>query len=390
MAETICRTGVAYVGAGSENRMSFDPSIAAQEPVRVNGADEPPRFTSKHWGEVTTLPSSSPLVRDVINEGGMSVLYGESGCTKTFLAQGMALHVALGRDWFGCRVKQRSVLYIAAEGGDFSISARLLAFKAHHGLSDEGEFHYITEAPDLCSSGLDADAIIAEVMRLPDVGLVVIDTLSRVLAGGNENASDDMGALVNNCDRIRKATGAHVMIVHHAGKDGSRGARGHSLLRAATDTEIEIKRDEAFKISTATITKQRDGDSGKVFAYSLKVIEIGTDDDGDPITSCVVETEDAPASVKGGKKIVGQKGLALKVLRELIDEHGEPPPPSNQIPQIQTIKVVRANLWRTHFIKRNPSTSDKPDSISRAFRRAVTDLQNDDAIGVYEEVVWLK
>jgi RecA-family ATPase len=70
--------------------------------------------------------------------------------------------------------------------------------------------------------------------------MIVLDTLSRVIAGGNENAPDDMGQLIGNCDRIRAEARAHVMLVHHTGKDEARGARGHSSLRAATDTEIEV------------------------------------------------------------------------------------------------------------------------------------------------------
>jgi RecA-family ATPase len=84
--------------------------------------------------------------------------------------------------------------------------------------------------------------LIAEVARQTDkrVVLVVIDTLARAMAGGNENASEDMGAFVRNVDRVRSATSAHTMIVHHSGKNKAAGARGHSSLRAATDTEIEI------------------------------------------------------------------------------------------------------------------------------------------------------
>ena len=72
------------------------------------------------------------------------------------------------------------------------------------------------------------------------VKLVIIDTLSRALSGGNENSPDDMGNLVKHLDKIRHTLKTHLCIIHHSGKDRAKGARGHSLLRAATDTELEV------------------------------------------------------------------------------------------------------------------------------------------------------
>jgi hypothetical protein len=83
------------------------------------------------------------------------------------------------------------------------------------------------------------------------IRLVVVDTLSRAMAGGNENAPDDMSAFIRNIDRIRQETGAHVLIVHHCGKDAAKGARGHSCLRAATDTKIELSHDTDTGMASA-------------------------------------------------------------------------------------------------------------------------------------------
>ena len=68
-----------------------------------------------------------------------------------------------------------------------------------------------------------------------DVRLIIIDTLSRALSGGNENSPDDMGNLVKHMDKVRHTLKAHLCVIHHSGKDKAKGARGHSLLRAATD-----------------------------------------------------------------------------------------------------------------------------------------------------------
>src|SRR5690606_23284637 len=114
---------------------------------------------------------------------------------------------------------------------------------------------------------------IAEKTGLPP-GIIVVDTLARAIAGGDDNSSVDMGVFVNNCGAVQEATGATVLIVHHSGKDAAKGARGHSSLQAATDTEIEIK-DEAL-----TVTKQRDMGKDESFKFKLRVVEIGRRDDG--------------------------------------------------------------------------------------------------------------
>ena len=116
---------------------------------------------------------------------------------------------------------------------------------------------------------------------------VIVDTLNRAIAGGDENASADMGDLIGNADHLRIATGAHVTFTHHIGKDVSKGARGHSSLRGAIDTEVEIKRIEDAIV--ATVTKQRDLDSGHRFAFRLVNVELGYGKWGKPMASCVVE-----------------------------------------------------------------------------------------------------
>jgi hypothetical protein len=93
-----------------------------------------------------------------------------------------------------------------------------------------------------------------------------------------------MGILVQNIDKIRVATGAHVMLVHHTGKVASKGARGSSALRAATDTEVEIEG------GVIRMRKQRNWEPARDIGFRLKVVEIGTDEDEDLVTSCVVES----------------------------------------------------------------------------------------------------
>ena len=129
-------------------------------------------------------------------------------------------------------------------------------------------------------------------MSVP-VRLIVVDTLSRALAGGNENVPDAMEFLVTNMDHIRAKTGCAVLFVHHSDKDAAKGARGHSLLRAAVDTEIEVV--DADSQRTATVVRQRDMAKGGVYGFTLKTVPLGLNRHGEPVTSCIVEHVEAAA-----------------------------------------------------------------------------------------------
>ena len=247
--------------------------------------------------------AEKPLVAGLLDEGSMSVLYGASNAGKTFVALDLAFHVAAGRAWDGRRVSQGLVIYLAAEGGQ-RIKRRVAALRKHYCGEDSANvlFALVRSPIDLCSNAADA----AEISRLVKTqeaafgmkaALIVIDTLSRAMAGRDENSSVDMGALVANSDRIRSNTSAHLMLIHHAGKDAVRGARGHSLLRAATDTELEVI--GAKGRGKIEVKKQRDLDFAPDRTFRLVDVPLGRDADGAEIKSAVMVLDGATAATTG-------------------------------------------------------------------------------------------
>jgi hypothetical protein len=196
----------------------------------------------------------------------------------------MAFSVSAGLPWGGMKVERGCVVYVAAEGGAGARKRADALCRRYAAESGSADFQLLLSSVDLLRPDADLNALIAAIKDLDRrVVLIVLDTLSRVMAGGEENGSTDMGTLVKHFDKIRQATGAHVMVVHHSGKDQAKGARGHSLLRAATDTEIEIGDGQI------AVTKQRDLDKSFMSAFRLDVVELGRDGDGEPVTSCTVE-----------------------------------------------------------------------------------------------------
>jgi hypothetical protein len=242
----------------------------AEEEINAQSRGEQPGKTNHSagvWRELEFIKFAEmrprldgrPLIKGMLERDQTSLIFGASGSGKTFLALDRDLHIAAGLDWFGRKVAQGGVVYVAAEAGR-SIANRVVAWRAHHKMdSNDFPFAAVTSPVDLCHRGAgDIDRLI-ELIQSANLGpfaLVEIDIISRAMAGGNENAPDDMGALVHSIDRLRDEMHCHVSAVHHVGKEANKGSRGHSLLHCAVDTEIEVIHNDATGISVATVTKR--------------------------------------------------------------------------------------------------------------------------------------
>lgn len=181
---------------------------------------------------------------------------------------------------------------------------------------------------------------------------------------------------------IRRATGAHVMLVHHTGKDQSRGARGHSSLRAAIDTEIELSRDD-FGLITAKLTKQRDGATGGEFAFTLRQVELGRDQDGDPVTTCLVEP--AVPSEDGRAVVTEAARKALSVLDKALAAEGE----IVRKPQYPGGRCIPLERWRETCLEPGViSDAESREARSRTFLKCREQLVERKLIMVRDDLVW--
>lgn len=278
-----------------------------------------PKLYVKEFGEIKPRLKDDYLIQKLLGEAAMSVVYGESNVGKTFFAMAVAFAVAAGTPFAKRKTRQGAVLYVAAEAG-VSAENRVAALAKHYGATSV-PFGLVPCPVDLLRPNGDTQALIDLIRQYEakhgKVKLVVIDTLSRAIAGGNENSPDDMGALVKHLDAIRVSTGAHVMVVHHSGKDTAKGARGHSLLRAATDTEIELTP------GLARMTKQRDMEMGEAVGFDLVGVDLGTNGEGDAVTSCVAVPLDA-AVVDFGED-PSEERLMLEALDAAVTSNGGRP-----------------------------------------------------------------
>lgn len=230
---------------------------------------------------ILALPPSMWRVKGVLPDTGLGAIFGASGSAKTFFSIDLGVSVALGRNWFGHKVGQVPVTYVVLEGGS-GLQKRLQAWEAENAAQVPPDFRMVVQPFHLMS-----DADVNELAAvLPKGGLLIIDTLNRAAPTADENSSADMGKILEAMKRLQEVTQGLVIVVHHTGKDTSRGLRGHSSLHAALDAAIEVERTENGR--SWKLAKSKDGEDGGGFSFSLKVHNLGQDADGDPITSCAI------------------------------------------------------------------------------------------------------
>lgn len=310
---------------------------------------------------------AEPLIEGIIDCGAMSIVYGESNTGKSFMEMDKDYHLSSGIDWAGRKVKQGGVMWVAAEGGS-GIYKRLAALNKHYERDDVPMF--IVPCPvNLLNPAADIKQLIALIKQAEqDSGTkiikVTLDTLSRVIAGGDENSSVDMGLLVHHFDAIRDHTGAHLAVVHHTGKDKARGARGHSLLRAATDTEIEV----ADRIMT--VTKQRDLEGDVILRFDLRPTPVGTDKRGRVVTSCWVEVRqksaipDEPGILSTETSDVADEIADALMVKNKVDEKGLVGQTFRTAFAIECARKVVGNF--AHYS--DPKSAALKDAVNRMLR----------------------
>ena len=324
---------------------------------------------------IEAVLTSNYMVKGWFDRNCLSMLYGPSNAGKTFVALDIAMHIAAGKAWRGLRVNGGPVLYIAAEGGA-GIRNRLAAIKRERPDMASAPFTLLPVGLDLHGQG-DALAV-CEIMPDEAPALVVIDTLARSLGAGDENTAKDAAMFVRNCDLIREVTGAHVMVIHHTGKDEDRGARGSSALRAAVDNEIQVTAE--WEILSR---KQRDQKPPDPLHFKLRSVVLGMDEDGELVTSAVVDVAEPGKPTR--KPLKGKNEVAMQALHDALHEHGTTRAgdcyPTDR-------KVVTVDRWR-EACGIHGLTAGATDAAARmAFKRAKGKLMDLDEVREFGDHVW--
>jgi hypothetical protein len=354
----------------------------------------------EHWDSIQDEPVKW-LIDKVLPVGSFSALFGPPGSFKSFIALDIAEAIATGRPWMGNEVTEAGAcLYICGEGFG-GVGARIKACKQHHQTEDGAPIYVIRHQLNLRSSIEDFNALMLAVEILVqqtgiNFKLIIIDTLARAFGGGNENDSSDMGAFITSCGHIQKIIqDCALMILHHSGKDATKGLRGHSSLLGAVDTELELLRFEDSMKGLIHISKQKDGEDNTRIGFEMVSVELaapaGSLQIGDPVTSLAVQASELgsyEAAKKTGKSNSGSgknQRMELHCLETVIKSNGV-----LKFVEGTQRNAVSLEAWRQELWSKMGCDEEDKSSFKMAWKRAKERLQESKQGGIRDGFVWLE
>jgi RecA-family ATPase len=267
-----------YMGknAGGPDQDYWYPEEKAEGPTDPEAEKLVPKFSTLNLDDVRDLPDPEWLVEKYFTTDAFGVVFGPPGSTKSFWVLDLGLCIAAGIPFNGHAVKQGHFLYAIGEGLR-GLKWRIEAWLLAHPEVDEEQvrkhLHIIGEVPHLLEKQHVAmfhnTAEHIHQQHGAPLQLAAIDTWARSLVGGDENSQKDSGMAIDACERVRRLTGASVIVVHHTGADGLR-ERGSTALRAAADISLMVNHDESTHSTSVVMKKMKDGESGMVSRYQLR------------------------------------------------------------------------------------------------------------------------
>jgi hypothetical protein len=380
----------------------------SQDPINHSNLDikeQKPRLLVESWDSIKDEPVEW-LIDSIIPKRSFVALYAPPASYKSFISLDLAEAIATGRDWMGYRIpKKGAVLYICGEGHG-GMGARVKACKIQNKSPDGANLYIIRAQLNLRSSPEDfaelvnaINALIAEIDE--PLEIIILDTLMRMSGGGfNENSSEDMGAFITQAGKLQELYECALMVIHHSGKDVTKGLRGHSSLLGAVDTELEIQRqDSVINSSDAsvignailTVSKQKDGADSIQIGIEVISIEIGMSDLGfETITSLAIrQNQDIASSTsKGSKNNAGSGGnqrIEMDSLMKVIKSKA-----SYREVDGTSRYGVSLDDWRAEFWSMKGCTEDDKVSFRKAWVRARERLVAVNKITIGDNWVWLK
>ena len=389
--------------SGLENGQKFPhpdlPPISGRAPNSSNS-------WKYHSGEAAAPPRW--LIKNILPETGVGIMSGVWGSFKTTIALELSVCVMGALPFAGqFRVKRPgAVLYIALEGAG-TLEGRLSAIAAQHGVTDPLPLAWRGDCPPLtnknavdavCSIANEAAIELKRKFDLP-VCLIWIDTLITAagFASGEDNDAAAAQSVMTALRDISQRTGALAVGIDHFGKVMESGTRGSSAKEGAADTVIALLADRALGGAIGNtrlaMRKQRDGMSGFEIPFAARTVEIGTDDDGDPITALVIDWQ-APQQIKpADARWTRSMQLLRRILMTMLADCGQKIRPFSDGLEVQACdsEMVRAEFYRQY--PADGTEQQKTETRRRAFSRAVKDAIARAVVGSREvdgvQFIWL-
>jgi hypothetical protein len=312
-----------------------------------------------------TLTAPEFLVKGLLETSALALMFGDPGCGKSFIALHLACSIATGTDFFGLPVKQGPVIYLAGEGHG-GLMRRIKAWEKETGASLDGAPLFFAKVPARLLDAAHADAVAAAVDAVAEQDgkplMIVIDTVARSFAGGDENSTRDMSEFVSAVDAMKaRYEGCTALLVHHSGHADKLRSRGSVALKGALDAEYRVARDGDGSVGLFN-TKMKDAAPPKSMHFDVKSVVLGIDAEGEEYGSAVLVASEKYATSSEARLSAGMKlGLDTFLSAKRDTDHASDP----------TVGI-HVDDWRAHFY--SASTADTPHAKKMAFQRARKDL----------------
>jgi AAA domain len=365
---------------GGATGASTPPPGGSGASKKASAKGKPTKFKLVPFEDIHFDPVQEWLIKKLLPRQGLAVLFGLPRTFKSFIAINIALYVALGWDWAGRQVAQGDAVYIAAENAA-GIRKRKIGFEQAHENLPPGPvpFYLIEVAPNLGSEKNDLHALVASVEAVSGTPrLIVIDTLSQTLGGGEEN-STGMVTFVANATALANRFKCCVIAIHHSPLADDKRLRGHSSLYGGADAALLTERVDNDLSITLTLMKLKDEEDGFKLFVHLDRIVIGQDGDGESVSTLVisrVESGEAAPAAKGKppRRVPEQRRLLMEIVTLALDEAGQ----DLFIPNGPTVRAVHDEIVRPRYYARIAERAgglEDPDALAerqrKAFNRAV-------------------
>ena len=358
--------------------------------ARVDGAD-PQKVTGNDAlllgfafdGDAAPEPPRS-LVKGLLPAEGVAILGGQSGAGKTFTGVDLAVSLATGEPFFGRRVMERvGTLVFAAEGAG-TLSNRIAAARINRSDVDRLPIAWLGAVPNLA----DPDEVLGLLPKIRAVderfrrefgvrlGLIEIDTMAAAFALEDENDAAEAQQALRHMRMLGDPIGALVMPIHYYGKSEETGLRGSSAYRGGADAVLSVLADRKeatgeVGVRSLNLAKTRHGEEGPIAVFSLRFVQLGLDEDGDPFGACVVDPalNELPPIARRREPKDPLSTVALKgAFDEVLLTHGR----NVQVRgDGETFRAVTVEEIRPEFRRRYASGETDDEKVQNKVRQAL-------------------
>jgi len=198
-----------------------------------------------------------PKPEDLIGGGllpfsSLMVISGKEKSYKSFMSVDMAFHLVAGRDWQGhCISKAYKCIILSAEGGYFPMRERLQRMSS--GFKEQIDLDNLLVPEEVSINLLEPDdyALLSQMLKQQQPDVLIFDPLVR-FHNGDENASNEMAAVMGILREIIQEFNISIILIHHDTKSGT-AMRGSSVIGGEYDSMMHLHANNTNNATSVTV-----------------------------------------------------------------------------------------------------------------------------------------